>query len=88
MSTTNAEIVLVSGELHAVPLTLEGSSVLHQMFRLRWAEWRKLKESEQRKILAEAAAALEKMAADGSQAAADPTPSIPGSRRIELRSRS
>ena len=26
----------------AVPLTLEGSSVLHQMMRFRWAEWRKL----------------------------------------------
>jgi chlorite dismutase len=28
--------------LPAVPLTLEGYSVLHQMFRFRWAEWHKL----------------------------------------------
>jgi hypothetical protein len=32
-------------ELPAVPLTLEGYSVLHQMFRFRWTEWRKLDEA-------------------------------------------
>src|SRR5690242_18528027 len=26
----------------AVPLTLEGSAILHQMFRVRWAAWRAL----------------------------------------------
>jgi chlorite dismutase len=58
---TNAELALASGELHAVPLTLEGSSVLHQMFRFQWAEWRKLKDSAKREILSEASTALEKM---------------------------
>jgi hydrogen peroxide-dependent heme synthase len=48
-------------ELHGVPLTLEGSSVLHQMFRFRWAEWRKLTDAERHEITVEAANALEKM---------------------------
>lgn len=50
-----------SEKLYAVPLTLEGASVLHQMFRFRWSEWRKLPAGEQREILAEAGAALEKL---------------------------
>src|SRR5215813_2542788 len=58
---TNAELALASGELHAVPLTLEGSSVLHQMFRFRWTEWRKLSEKAQKEIVSEAGAALEKL---------------------------
>jgi hydrogen peroxide-dependent heme synthase len=63
-STTKAEMKITSSELHAVPLTLEGSSVLHQMFRFRWAEWRKLTEAQQHEIAAEAAAALLKMEND------------------------
>jgi peroxiredoxin len=64
MATTKAEIKITSDDLHAVPLTLEGSSVLHQMFRFRWAEWRKLSESQQHEIAAEASAALLKMEND------------------------
>jgi chlorite dismutase len=60
MATTKAEIKISSSELHAVPLTIEGSSVLHQMFRFRWAEWRKLSEVQQRQITAEASDALMK----------------------------
>jgi len=41
-----------------VPLTLEGSYVLHQMMRVRWAEWRKLDEASRASILAEAEQAL------------------------------
>jgi peroxiredoxin len=48
----------VSTELHAVPLTLEGLSVLHQMFRFRWPEWRKLTPSRQQEIARETAAVL------------------------------
>ena len=48
----------VQAELHAVPMTLEGLSVLHQMFRFRWAEWRKLGASRQQDIAREAEAAL------------------------------
>src|SRR5579864_1300162 len=61
MATSDTEIGLAASGLHAVPLTLEGSSVLHQMFRFRWSDWRKLKSSAQREILGEARAALEKM---------------------------
>ncbi len=61
MSSTKAEIKPLATELHAVPLTLEGSSVLHQMFRFRWAEWRKLTDAQRKEIATEAGAALEKL---------------------------
>ncbi len=57
MSSTNVAAVAVS-DLHAVPLTIEGLSVLHQMFRFRWPEWRKLSPSRQQEIAREAVAAL------------------------------
>lgn len=47
--------------LPEVPLTLEGASVLHQMFRVRRSGWRALAANEQKEILAEAARALEGM---------------------------
>jgi len=64
MATTKAEMKIPNSDLHAVPLTLEGSSVLHQMFRFRWAEWRKLSPAQQHEISAEASAALLKMEND------------------------
>ena len=63
-TTTKAEMKIPEKDLHAVPLTLEGSSVLHQMFRFRWAEWRKLNLAQQHEIAAEASAALLKMEND------------------------
>jgi chlorite dismutase len=39
---SKVEVRVAASELPAVPLTLEGYSVLHQMFRFRWAEWRKV----------------------------------------------
>jgi hydrogen peroxide-dependent heme synthase len=45
-------------ELPAVPLTLEGAWMLHQMFRLRRAEWRKLPGPEQQEVVQEAQQAL------------------------------
>src|SRR5436305_14142778 len=63
-TTTKAEIKMSSSDLHEVPLTLEGSSVLHQMFRFRWAEWRKLSSAQQHEIAAEASAALLRMEND------------------------
>jgi hydrogen peroxide-dependent heme synthase len=45
-------------ELPAVPLTLEGSSVLHQMFRLRRTAWRALDEGQRARILEEAVGLL------------------------------
>jgi len=47
--------------LPPVPLTLEGSSVLHQMFRLRWAAWRALDASRRAAIVAQAQTALARM---------------------------
>src|SRR3954451_5618191 len=40
-------------QLPAVPLTLNGSYILHQMFRIRWSEWRTLGASGQREIVEE-----------------------------------
>jgi chlorite dismutase len=45
----------------AVPLTIEGYSVLHQMMRFRWAEWRKLPQAQKKQIVDEAANLLVKM---------------------------
>jgi chlorite dismutase len=42
--------------LPAVPLTLDGSYILHQMFRVRWAAWRSLAASDQKRILDRAVA--------------------------------
>ena len=58
MSSSHAGVQTVSAELPAMPLTLEGLSVLHQMFRFRWSEWRKLDPSRQKEIASEAVAKL------------------------------
>ena len=47
--------------LPAVPLTVEGSSVLHQMSRFRFAAWRALPGEERTRVLDEAAPALAAM---------------------------
>jgi hydrogen peroxide-dependent heme synthase len=60
-SIGKAETRTQAENLHAVPLTLEGSSVLHQMFHFRWAEWRKVAPAQQHEILTEAGAALVKL---------------------------
>jgi hydrogen peroxide-dependent heme synthase len=39
---------------HEVPLTLEGASVLHQMFRIRWPAWKALAEERRSAVVAEA----------------------------------
>ncbi len=49
-----------------MPLTLEGSSVLHQMMRLRWREWRALPPHRRDDIVAQANAVLELLDRDGS----------------------
>jgi chlorite dismutase len=47
--------------LPAVPLTLEGASVLHQMMRVRWTAWKALAAGERSGIVEEAARALAEM---------------------------
>ena len=51
-----------------VPLTLEGSSVLHQFFRFDWKAWRSCPESERNQIAAEAIAALQSLERAGDAA--------------------
>ena len=46
---------VVSDEIPAVPLTIEGYSVLHQMMRVRWAAWRQLAAADKSAITDEAA---------------------------------
>jgi chlorite dismutase len=55
---SKADVQAVATELPAMPLTLEGYSVLHQMFRFRWSEWRKLGEVRRAEIALEVAAAF------------------------------
>src|SRR5271165_7119001 len=50
-----ADVQAVATELPAMPLTLEGYSVLHQMFRFRWIAWRKLDEARRAEIAREVA---------------------------------
>jgi chlorite dismutase len=45
----------------AVPLTLEGSFVLHQFFRFDWKAWRCCAQGERKEIVAQAVAALLRM---------------------------
>jgi hydrogen peroxide-dependent heme synthase len=52
--------------LPPVPLTLEGASLLHQMLRVRWADWRALPPARRDEILAEAARAFASMEGAGS----------------------
>src|SRR5580704_374632 len=61
MTTAHHPRPEVSTEIPAVPLTVEGYSVLHQMMRLRWPAWRALPQTEKSAILAEASTALTAM---------------------------
>ncbi len=60
--------VQVSTDLPAVPLTIEGLSVLHQMFRFRWTQWRNLDQARRAQIANEAAAAFAEGEAAGQTA--------------------
>jgi peroxiredoxin len=67
--TQSARPQSVSAGIPAVPLTLEGYSVLHQMFRFRWTAWRALDATEKIDIVREAGSeigAMEQKAAGGS----------------------
>lgn len=44
-----------------VPLTLEGSSLLHQFFRFDWARWRKTAQTDRDRIVNEAIACLQQL---------------------------
>lgn len=57
-------------ELPATPLTLDGSFLLHQMFRVRWAAWRGLGAAQERHILQRAREMFIGMEQDRQQATA------------------
>ena len=63
------DVTTITKELPAVPLTLEGYSVLHQMFRFRWADWRKLEPPRQSHIAREFAASFATLEQEGKFAA-------------------
>lgn len=42
-------------DLPATPLSLDGSYLLHQMFRVRWPAWNELGTSQQKHVLGKAA---------------------------------
>ncbi len=50
-----------SEAIPAVPLTIEGYSVLHQMMRFRWTSWRTLRDSMKTDIVHEASGLLARM---------------------------
>ena len=56
MTASKAE--LQTAQMAQAPMTLEGSSVLHNMARFRWTAWQALPEAERKVIAEEAAAAL------------------------------
>lgn len=64
----SSPITRAERELYPVPLTLEGSSVLHQMLRFRWSEWRKYEPAARRRVIAESAPVLERMESANSAA--------------------
>jgi len=60
---------MVTSTMPSAPLTLEGSAVLHQMFRLNWPAWASLSWEERDRIVHEATVAftaMEKGGAEGS----------------------
>jgi hydrogen peroxide-dependent heme synthase len=60
-STTNASAEAAVENLPAVPLTIEGASVLHQMMRVRWTAWKCVPVAQRVEIVREAADALAEM---------------------------
>jgi peroxiredoxin len=63
---TNAPPHVAAEHLPAVPLTLEGASMLHQMLRVRGTAWKQLAPGERAKIAQEATDALAEMEREAS----------------------
>ena len=61
MSTHTARPEAAAAEMPAVPLTIEGYSVLHQMMKVRWTAWRGLQQEERINIVREAKSLLSRM---------------------------
>jgi chlorite dismutase len=63
---TVIEHAIQPAALPATPLTIEGASVLHQMYRVRWPAWRALGKDRQAEVIAEAAPVLGPIEKSGS----------------------
>jgi len=58
LTRTSARTDSGSSEMPAMPLTVEGYSVLHQMLRVRWAAWHELPAANKSKLVQEASTRL------------------------------
>lgn len=58
MTATRTARPQAATEVPAVPLTIEGYSVLHQMMRFRWTAWRQLSRDQKNDLLGEASRVL------------------------------
>jgi len=67
MSNPSGEHI-TGAETYGVPMTLEGLSVLHQVFRFRWAAWRNVPETDRAAIVAEAVEAFRAAEESGASA--------------------
>jgi chlorite dismutase len=65
MSVSDCEVTAGAASLPAVPLTLEGAGVLHQIMRFSWADWRNLPPAERGAVLQEATDMLAPLEASG-----------------------
>jgi hydrogen peroxide-dependent heme synthase len=61
MATSHTTSEIARSQMPPVPLTIEGASVLHQMMRFRWSEWRKLNARDRDQIVNEAVPVFEAM---------------------------
>jgi peroxiredoxin len=66
VAITNAPPETAAEHLPPVPLTLEGSSMLHQMLRVRWTAWKQLAAADRTGIAQEATNALAEMEREAS----------------------
>jgi hydrogen peroxide-dependent heme synthase len=66
MATVTTPPETAAKPLPAVPLTLEGASVLHQMLRVRWAAWKQLPVPQRADIALEASNLLAEMERESS----------------------
>jgi hydrogen peroxide-dependent heme synthase len=64
-ATRTARPQTASTEIPAMPLTVEGYSVLHQMMRFRWSAWRQVPAALKEEIVGEAATLLNSMEQGG-----------------------
>jgi len=61
----NSKAKAQSDGLPGVPLTLDGWSILHQMFRIRWSAWKALPSHDQQRVIGETRSVLEEMEQGG-----------------------